>query len=215
MMIPIKIQCECGQRYAFDVEPVNGRMTSPVACPACGADGTIATNALIAQNMQPIQPPVAPEPAVRLLVATPTSIIQPASSVPAPRRGATLAGQVDPAKAEVEARSKIFWGDPPKDVVQFLMMQGFSHEDASVSVRAMFQERATALQGIGIKKIVTGIALMVVPIMAILVFAHFHVVLISLLAVAIAVGLWGAWMFLRGSIMLLFPKTESGDVSDK
>jgi hypothetical protein len=108
MIIPIKIQCECGQRYAFDVEPVNGRMTSPVACPACGSDGTIAANAIIAKSAQP-QPPVAPEPAVRLHVSTPASIIQPASSAPAPRRGAPLAGQVDPAKAEVEARSKIFW----------------------------------------------------------------------------------------------------------
>ena len=77
MMIPIKIQCECGQRYAFDVEPVNGRMTSPVACPACGADGTIAANAIIAQSAQP-QPAVVPEPTVRLHVATPSSTIQPA-----------------------------------------------------------------------------------------------------------------------------------------
>jgi hypothetical protein len=214
MMIPIKIQCECGQRYASDVEPVNGRVTSPVACPACGADGTVAANAIIAQNAQP-QSPVAAEPAVRLHVATSASTIQPAMSAPAQRRGAPLAGHVDPAKAEVEARSKIFWGDRPKDVVQFLMINGFSHEDASASVRAMFQERATALQGIGVRKIVTGIALMAVPIVAILVFAHFHVVFITLFALAIAVGLWGAWIFLRGLIMVLVPKLETGDVSDK
>ncbi len=213
-MIPIKIHCECGQRYAFDVEPVDGRITSTVACPACGADGTIATNAIIAQNIQP-QPAVIPKPAVRLNVATHAPTIQPASSAPVPRRGAPLAGQVDSAKAEIEARSKIFWGDEPKDVVQFLMMNGFSHEDATVSVRAMFQERTATLQGIGIRKIVTGIGLMAVPVVAILIFAFYHVVLISLLALALAVGLWGAWIFLRGSIMLLFPKTESGDVSDK
>jgi hypothetical protein len=214
MMIPIKIQCECGQRYAFDVEPVNGRMTSPVACPVCGADGTIAANAIIAQNAQP-QPAVAPGTKVRLHVATPASTIQPAVSAPAPRRGALLPGQLDPAKAEAEARSKIFWGDPAKDVVQFLMMHGLSPEDASVSVRAMLKERATSLQGIGIGKIVTGIALMAVPVVALLIFAHFHVVLITPLALAIAVGLWGAWMFLRGSLMVLFPKSESGDVADK
>ena len=181
MIIPIKIQCGCGQRYAFDVEPVNGHMTSPVSCPACGVDGTIAANTIIAQNAQPPSA-VAPEPTTRLqVVAKPTSTIHPASSAPPPRRGAPLAGQVDPAKAEIEARSKIFWGDEPKDVVQFLMMNGFSHEDASVSVRAMFQERASALQGIGVRKTVTGIALMTVPIVAILIFAHFHVVLITLL----------------------------------
>jgi hypothetical protein len=209
MMIPIKVQCVCGQRYAFDVEPVNGHMASPVVCPVCGADGTMAANAMIAQSAQP-QPAVAPEAMVRLHVATPASSIQ-----PAPRHGAPLAGHIDPAKAEVEARSKIFWGDPPKDVVQFLMMHGFGHEDATVSVRAMFQERATALQGVGIRKIITGMALMAVPVVAILTFAHFHVIFITLLSLSIAVGLWGAWMVLRGSIMVLVPKLETGDVSGK
>jgi hypothetical protein len=47
-MIPIEIQCGCGQKYAFEVEPVGGRMPSAVACPACGADGTAAANAIIA-----------------------------------------------------------------------------------------------------------------------------------------------------------------------
>ena len=47
-MMPVKIQCSCGQRYAFDIEPVCGRMTSSVACPVCGADGTTAANEVIA-----------------------------------------------------------------------------------------------------------------------------------------------------------------------
>jgi hypothetical protein len=50
-MIPIKINCACGQRYAFDIEPVNGRMPAPVACPVCGTDGTVAANDIIAQSM--------------------------------------------------------------------------------------------------------------------------------------------------------------------
>jgi hypothetical protein len=214
MMVPIKIQCGCGQRYAFDVEPVNGHMASLVACPVCGADGTIAANAIIARSMQP-QPAVVPEPAVRLHVATPASTIQPTSSAIAPRRATPLAGQLEPAKAEAEARSKIFWGEPPKDVVQFLMMHGFSHEDASGSVRAMFQERTTTLQGIGIRKIVTGISLMAVPVATFLIFAYFHAIFIKLLAIAVMVGLWGAWMFLKGSIMVLVPKSETGDVADQ
>src|ERR1700744_3030313 len=47
-MIPVKIQCSCGQRYAFEIEPVCGRMFAPVACPVCGADGTSAANDVIA-----------------------------------------------------------------------------------------------------------------------------------------------------------------------
>src|SRR5947199_9756819 len=51
IMIPVKIQCGCGQRYAFDVEPVNGRMPGPVACPVYGADGTSAADSVIAASV--------------------------------------------------------------------------------------------------------------------------------------------------------------------
>jgi hypothetical protein len=47
----VKVQCSCGQNYAFEVEPVAGRMPTRVACPACGADGTDAANASIAQTL--------------------------------------------------------------------------------------------------------------------------------------------------------------------
>ncbi len=47
MLIPIKIICGCGQKYAFDVTPVNSRMPGPVQCPRCGADGTAVANAII------------------------------------------------------------------------------------------------------------------------------------------------------------------------
>lgn len=50
-MMPVKIQCGCGQRYAFDIEPFCGRMPFPVACPVCGADGTSAANEVIAFNL--------------------------------------------------------------------------------------------------------------------------------------------------------------------
>src|SRR5208283_3348503 len=47
MIIPIKIICGCGQKYAFDVSPVNGRMPAPIRCPGCGADGTAIANEII------------------------------------------------------------------------------------------------------------------------------------------------------------------------
>ncbi len=50
-MIPVKIQCGCGQRYAFDIEPVCGRMPGRIACPVCGMDGTRVANEIIAFNL--------------------------------------------------------------------------------------------------------------------------------------------------------------------
>jgi hypothetical protein len=56
-MIPIKIQCGCGQKYAFDVEPVNGQMGYAVACPVCGIDGTSAANQMLSQTVATQAPP--------------------------------------------------------------------------------------------------------------------------------------------------------------
>ena len=47
-MIPVKIQCSCGQKYAFDAEPLCGRLAGRVLCPVCGTDGTSAANEVIA-----------------------------------------------------------------------------------------------------------------------------------------------------------------------
>ena len=71
-MIPIKIQCGCGQKYAFDVEPVNGRMAAAVACPVCGADGTAAADAVLAQALA-AQSAAVPASGARLRTATTTA----------------------------------------------------------------------------------------------------------------------------------------------
>ena len=61
-MMPIKVQCSCGQKYSFEVEPVGGRMPAPVACPVCGVDGTAAANDIIAQRLSAPPPPAAAAP---------------------------------------------------------------------------------------------------------------------------------------------------------
>jgi hypothetical protein len=48
--VAIKIECQCGQRYAFDVEPIAGRMPSFIACPVCGADGTAIANEMLSRG---------------------------------------------------------------------------------------------------------------------------------------------------------------------
>jgi hypothetical protein len=52
----IKVQCECGTRFAFDVEPVNGRMPVRINCPGCGADGTGFANEVIRQKLAAVAP---------------------------------------------------------------------------------------------------------------------------------------------------------------
>lgn len=215
MTIPIKIQCGCGQRYSFDAEPVNGRMASPVACPVCGADGTSAADAYIAQTAPP-PPAVVSPPTARLHVATAAPAVQSGSSAPLTTRwGAPLPGQPDPDKAKVEARSKIFWGDPPADVVQFLRMNGFTQEDASAQVREMFKERAATLQRIGIGKLLQGILFLSASVVAGLMLGRLLFASITIFGIIVLVGLWGFWNCLNGTLMILFPKFTRGDVADK
>lgn len=47
----IKIVCDCGQKFKFDVEPVGGRMPWEVNCPVCGASGTDKANSVISQQL--------------------------------------------------------------------------------------------------------------------------------------------------------------------
>ena len=49
----IKIQCGCGSRFAFEVQPVHGRMPTPVACPRCGCEQTEQANRQIASTLAP------------------------------------------------------------------------------------------------------------------------------------------------------------------
>ncbi len=123
--------------------------------------------------------------------------------------------QTDPLQIQHEARAKIFWGDEPEEVVKFLRIQGLSYEQATALVETMSQERAATIRGIGIRKILFGSALVAVPVVAYFIFQRVGVLPLKLFAVAIMVGLWGAYQVLRGSILLAAPQMESGDVAEQ
>jgi hypothetical protein len=46
----LKVICDCGQKFAFDVEPINGRMPTMVNCPSCGLDGTQSANDVLSRT---------------------------------------------------------------------------------------------------------------------------------------------------------------------
>jgi hypothetical protein len=221
-MIPIKIQCGCGQRYAFDVEPVAGRLPAAVACPVCGTDGTAAANAVIAQSTPP-QPAVAAVPAaggalgtaVRAIAVHPGNPVASAPMATSRKAGRLLPGQIEPTQAEHEARAKIMWGDSTEAVIKFLMIHGFSSGEGASLVGEMFKERAITIRRNGIRKIVIGAALACVPVVAWVFFASLRILPVKLFALTVMVGLWGAWMLLKGTTMFVAPQSEPGDVSEQ
>ena len=123
--------------------------------------------------------------------------------------------QVDRNQAEIEARAKMSWGDPPQEVVKYLMIQGFSYEEAAPLVDSMYQERMSTIRRTGITKIVIGLALVSVPVFAWIFFASIGVISWKLFALAVMVGVWGGWMLLKGIFMIVSPRSESGDVAEK
>jgi hypothetical protein len=74
-MIELKVHCDCGQKYKFDVEPSNGRMPFTVNCPVCGVDGTEKANALIQQlpayQVAPPAPATTEAPKLRISRSAP------------------------------------------------------------------------------------------------------------------------------------------------
>ena len=58
-MVELKVVCNCGQKYKFDIEPVGGQMPFAVNCPSCGIDGTHLANACSARSChRPVWPRV-------------------------------------------------------------------------------------------------------------------------------------------------------------
>jgi hypothetical protein len=47
LMSEIKVQCDCGQKLKFDVDPSYTRIPFPVNCPVCGADCSDKANQLL------------------------------------------------------------------------------------------------------------------------------------------------------------------------
>ena len=220
-MIHIKIECGCGQPYAFDVEPILGQMPSPVACPSCGVDGTAAANAYLAQNCPASKPvivvPAEPQPG-RVAVSVPPVAgppTGPTGALPHGRGSVLGAQQVDPAQIEQEARAKVLWGDAPEDVIKHLVIKGVHPDEAAGIVHAMLKERTAAIRVNGIRKMVIGAVLMCVPIGTLIAFLNIGVISPTIMGLTGVVGLWGGWMAFNGIFMLLAPKSEAGDVAEQ
>jgi hypothetical protein len=99
-MMTVKIVCPCGQKYAFEVEPLNGRMPRTVICPSCGADGTTAANEIIAQSL--------PAPGSGKAPAAGANPSAAGSTVPPPKsvRSYAAAAAAHDALVRMETRSK-------------------------------------------------------------------------------------------------------------
>lgn len=246
MLTRIKIQCGCGQRYAFDVEPIGDRLPGAVSCPSCGADGTGAGNAILAERAPAAAPiavaapalvaasgargvaqmgiaasapampsPVIPRPgstpSVRVSGPPPSAEAVHAATAPPPPPPAErkrLPGQLDPQTARNEARSKIIWGDDPADVQKFLRTNGFTQAEAEEIIAPILVERALAVRGVGKGRIITGIGMMLLPVVTFIVCMMVGYFPLKIIGATVAIGFWGLWRLIAGIIMVVSPNPK-------
>ena len=95
----------------------------------------------------------------------------------------------------------------------------WSHVSGVVSpvagaIAPILLERAQMVRKAGTSKIFSGIGMMLVPVIAFVVFISIGFFPIKIFGATVAVGIWGAWRTLSGTIMFLSPKSEKGDVAD-
>jgi hypothetical protein len=88
-MSEIKVQCDCGQKIKFDVDPAYTRIPFPVNCPVCGADCLDKANQMLG--------------ALVPAAAAPVAVGAPSVATPAPRLRIGGAAQAPSATAEAPA----------------------------------------------------------------------------------------------------------------
>lgn len=114
----LKVVCQCGQKFKFDVEPVNGQMPFTVNCPVCNLDGTSTANAMLTEFLASQPPPlitavppppapIAPSPGGLRIHHSAPPPPQPEAAVATQR--ATAPGRITIPKPSPTSKRKLEW----------------------------------------------------------------------------------------------------------
>jgi hypothetical protein len=83
----LKLVCDCGQKFKFDAEPVDGVLPFSINCPSCGTDATLKANAALAEtSVSATTPGVTAAPRLRLESPSPVAVAMPPPPVAEPSR---------------------------------------------------------------------------------------------------------------------------------
>ncbi len=102
----LKVECACGTRFAFDVEPVDGKMPFSVNCPACGTDGTETANSIIASSAPKTSPAMRPKLGIARTPSHASPAPAAAASSPAPAAPTSPAPSVSGTAAKGASKPK-------------------------------------------------------------------------------------------------------------
>ena len=99
-------------------------------------------------------------------------------------------------------------------MIRFLRSQGFGADEAKATVAPLLDQRAQTVRKEGVSKVVIGIGMMCVPVIAFFIFRAIGVLPLKVFGATLVIGTIGAWRILSGILMFLSPKSEKGDVAD-
>ena len=146
-MIYVKIICSCGQKYAFDVYPLNGCMPSPIKCPVCGVDSTTVADEIIALALKapslpsPSTPP--PPPSTPVPVSLPSPPPPPLILRPRTLTCAMPPVEADGSKTEVAVwRQRALEAERRADQAQAVARANLAPHLAQVLKETVVQELA-------------------------------------------------------------------------
>jgi hypothetical protein len=117
----------------------------------------------------------------------------------------------------VEARARIFWGDSPQSVRDYLLSNGISSSEADRKIEAFNNEREKELRRIGLRYLVSG-AVFTAP-TGITLYIGFRFSSLSsgyvrALVFVLLVGLYGFWKLVKGIVYLVRPQFEHKSIPD-
>lgn len=119
-----------------------------------------------------------------------------------------------PDKVKEAARSSFIWGEPKEAVLRMLKANGANDEEAESFLKELGKERTREIRGVGLSKIVTGIFLILLPLVSWFIFHSAKIYLPKIFGFAVAAGLYGIWKLVDGVILLVAPKSEKGDLAN-
>ena len=123
------------------------------------------------------------------------------------------------AKALIEARARVMWGDPKSDVEAYLVEHGATPAAAAALVAAYHSDRIRFIRGLGLSQIRAGATTCFLAIMGawfLISFADLDArfrFARELLMVAIITAGFGAWRTVGGVLKWALPQDSKGDVS--
>ena len=126
--------------------------------------------------------------------------------------------KMKPDQIIIEARARIFWGEAPSSVRDFLISNGVSAIDADARIKEFNVERNTEIRKLGIKNTIIGAAILGGGTITLYpCFKYFdsltqikRPIFIALFLIA---GLYGMWKLVRGVSYLVRPRSEERSIT--